>query len=120
MTSRAITTITALSLLAISTSAFAGESYKISARLSDSGQEFAAPELTAKAGDTATVEVTGPNAYALALTVEPLADGTLKVSTHLDSAHGDMAPVVVVRPGAPASVTVGALSIALTAVPVDG
>ena len=120
MITRIAATVAALSLLAVSTGAFASESYRISARISDSGQEIGSPELTAMPGKTARVEVAGSNAYALAVTVEPMADGTLKLSTDLKSTHGDMAPVLVVRPGTPASVAVGRLSITVTAARSDG
>jgi archaellum component FlaG (FlaF/FlaG flagellin family) len=109
--------IVALSLSALPTAAFADGLYKVSASISHAGHEFAAPELVARPGKAATVEVAGDEAYTLAITVEPLPNGSLKVSSALKSLHGDLAPVLTLEPGKPASVAVGDLSMTLTATP---
>src|SRR5690606_42075080 len=109
--------IVAPAFSALPSVAFADDLYRVSATISHAGQEFAAPELVTEPGKTATVEVTGPEGYALGITVEPLSDGSLKVSSDLKSAHGNLAPVLILEPGTPASVTVGDLSITLTAAP---
>jgi hypothetical protein len=101
----------------MSTGAFAAEHYDVSVRISDGGQDFAAPRLVARPGQAATVEVSGQDAYALTVVVEPLPDGTLRTSTDLRSARGSMAPVLILKPGVPASVAVGGLSMTLTAAP---
>lgn len=107
----------ALAFSALPTAAFADVLYKVSASISHAGHEFAAPELVAKSGKTATVEVAGDEAYTLAITVDPLSNGSLKVSSALKSLHGDLAPVLTLEPGKPASVAVGDLSMTLTATP---
>ncbi len=105
----------AIALCAASTSALASQLYNVSVTISDAGREFAAPRFVARPGEAATVEVSGTDAYALTITIEPLEDGTLKASTDLRSSHGSMAPVLILKPGSPASVAVGELSITLTA-----
>jgi len=106
-----------LALSALPALAFASGSYKVSAKIFHAGQEFASPEIVVNPGETATVEVDGDEAYTLAITVEPMPDGSLKVSSNLESFYGDLAPVLILEPGTPASVAVGDLSITLTAAP---
>lgn len=107
--------IAAVALCAMSSGAFAAERYNVAARISDAGHEFAAPELVARPGQAATVEVSGPDAYTLTVTIEPLPDGTLRTSTSFKSNHGSMSPVLTLKPGMPATVAVDELSITLTA-----
>lgn len=104
-----------IALCAVSAGALAADRYNVSVKISDAGREFATPELAARPGQAATVEVSGPDAYALTVIVEPLSDGTLRASTSLKSSHGSMAPVLILKPGMPASVAVGRLSMTLTA-----
>ena len=117
MTHRISSIVAALAFSVASTATSASEHYKVSASISDGGQEFAAPEFVAIPGEVATVGISGTDGYTLAVTVEPLPDGTLKLSTDLESRHGEMAPVLIVAPGKPASVAVGELSMTLTASP---
>ena len=109
-----------LSASLLSPEAFAGEAYDVSATLSHEGREFASPSLVVKAGEAASISTSGPDGYALSITVDPLADGTLRVSSRVNSDRGDMAPVLVVEPGATSSVSVGELSLSLTATLSDG
>jgi len=103
--------------LAASFDAAAANAYRVEATLMHGGEPFAAPSAVVAAGTPATVAVEGEEGYRLSLDVEELAEGKLKVSAVLASAHGDISPVLVVVPGEPATVTVGDLALSLTVAP---
>lgn len=109
-----------LSLSLVTFTAMAGEAYKVSATLSHQGEAFAAPVLLVKRGVAARIATSGPAGYGMSVTVDPLSDGSLRVASRVDSAHGEMAPVLVVDPGQVSSVSVGDLSLSLTVAPADG
>ena len=88
--------------------------YKISASLAYKDQPFAAPSAVVKKNTQASVEASGPSGYKLSFTVTDLAPDKIKVATSVESQHGALAPTVVVRPGQPATVSVGDLSLTLT------
>ncbi|MGY0613483.1 hypothetical protein [Luteimonas sp. A501] len=88
--------------------------YEVSATLSHSGVPFASPALRVEPGVPASVEVVGPDGYTLSLTITEGDEGSVKVSTKLDSSHGSMDPTIIVRPGEPATVSVGDLGLDLT------
>jgi hypothetical protein len=117
--SKIITTLVLCLLAGLSFASPPG-SYEISAKLTHGGQVFAAPSAVLLANKPASIEVTGADGYKLTLTVTDLAPDKIKVAAHLDSAHGVMAPTVVVRTGKPASVSVGDLGLELTVSRGDG
>ena len=84
--------------------------YKVSATLQHSGAVFASPALTIQAGVAGRVEVSGPNGYALELTISDADQGALKVDADLNSVHGSIAPTFVVRLNGPAKGAVGELA----------
>ena len=101
-------------LLFASFAAKAAESFNVSAELLHNGKSFGSPSAVV-AGDTrATIEVTGPKGYKFSFTVTDSAPGKIKVAATVDSSHGSFAPVVVVRPGEPATVSVGDLGLKIT------
>lgn len=107
----------AATLLAFSAASFAACAsgpYVISAKLSHQDKVFAEPSAVVRAGEPASMEVSGPNGYKLALTVRELAADKIEVVAAVDSAHCAISPTVVVRPGVPAAVKVGEMSLALT------
>ena len=107
---------TALALCAPAGLSFAGPpgAYEVSAKLMHAGQPFATPNAVVLADKPASIGVTGPGGYKLMLTVTDIAPDKIQVAASLDSSHGSMAPTVVVRPGRPASVSVGELGLELT------
>lgn len=97
-------------VLLVATTAHAGsDQYELAATLLHDGKTFAGPVLTLRNGEPATVEVTGPDAFKLAITATGIDAATVRIEADLESAHGSMQPVMVVRIGEPASVTVGTL-----------
>ena len=92
----------------------AADQYKVSASLAFKDKPFATPSALVKSDTPASVEMAGPSGYKLSFTVTDLAPDQIKVATSLSSAHGALAPTVVVRPGQPATVSVGDLSLTLT------
>lgn len=94
--------------------------YEVSATLMHSGAVFASPTLSVEAGVTGRVDVSGPNGYTLSLTISDTDQNAIKVETDLDSVHGSMAPTIVVRPGEPASVSVGEFGLGITVRRADG
>jgi len=114
-----------LAVLALSASATSGpasppNSYAVSAKLTHAGQSFAEPSAIVLAGKPASIEVSGPDGYKLTLTVSDIAAREIQVVANLDSSHGSMAPTVIVRPGQPASVSIGDLGLELTVSRSDG
>lgn len=99
---------------------FATETFNVSAELMHGGKSFGSPSAVVKAGTPATLGVSGPAGYTLSLTVTELAPDSIQVSANLDSPHGAIAPVMVVRPGQRAAVSVGTLGMALIVQPIDG
>lgn len=106
--------------LAMAFNVSAGEDvYAVEARLAEDGRLFGSPAIVAAANKRATVVVGGEDAYTLGVVVTPLADGNLKITLDLDSAHGHMAPTVVAEPAKTVSVSAGDLALTLVARPVD-
>ncbi len=93
-----------------------GESYTVTATLLHNGKAFGEPTAIVKGDTPATVEVSGTDGYKLSLTVSDLASDQIRVSAKVDSSHGAMEPVLVVRPAKPATVTVGDLALTVTVV----
>lgn len=104
-------------LAATASSAIAADTYDVSTRLFHKGKEFGSPGMVVMSGVPGAVEVSGPNGYRLKLTATGDGHDRIKISTQLDSAHGVIAPEMVVRSGVPATVSVGDLKIAITATP---
>ena len=97
-------------MLLAATAATAGsDQYEIAATLLHDGKPFATPGMAVRNGETATVEVSGRDAYALAITATGLDAETVRIEADLTSAHGLMQPTMVVRTGELASVAVGNL-----------
>ena len=113
-------TIAAITLVVLSCASFiagASGAYAVSARLSHQGRVFAEPSAVVRDGEPASVQVTGPVGYTISLTVTELAADKLEVAVVVDSVHGVIAPTVVVRPGVPASVSVGEVGLSLVVNP---
>ena len=92
----------------------AADMYKVSASLAYKDKPFAAPTAVVKNDTPANLETYGPSGYKLSFTVTDLAPDKIKVATSVESQHGALAPIIVVRPGQPATVSVGDLSLTLT------
>ncbi|MEJ7746388.1 MAG: hypothetical protein WKF61_06480 [Luteimonas sp.] len=110
----------AIALAAASFSSLAANAYKVSANVSHHGERFASPSVVVEMGVRAEIEVSGPDGYRLMLTVDDAGEGKLRISANLDTAHGAMSPVVIVRAGQSATVSVGDMEIGLIAIPHDG
>lgn len=105
------------SLALTATSVFASpDTYTVSATLLHNGEPFGEPSAVVKADTPASIEVSGADGYKFSFTVTDLAPEKLQVSAKLESARGDIEPVVTVRPAEPATVTVGELGVRLTVV----
>jgi hypothetical protein len=107
-------TLLSIMLLAATaaTAAHAGSNqYEIAATLLRDGKPFAAPHVTIRDGEPATVEVTGRDAFRLAITATGIDAESVRIKVDLKSAHGSMQPTMVVRTGEPARVAVGNLGL---------
>lgn len=114
MTIRTSTAVGAAFALAFALNCQAAESYAISASLLHNGKSFGEPSAIVNGNTLTLVEVSGPNGYRLSFIVTDIAEDKIEVAAKLHSPHGDIDPVVVVRPGQPATVTVGELGLTLT------
>ena len=113
--SKAVLTLATFSVLAVSAvAAAASDSYKVSAIISHAGEAFASPITVVRADSESKVAVSGDNGYELTLTVTDLAPDQIQVAANVISEHGSMDPIIVVRPDAPATVSVGDLSLEIT------
>lgn len=101
-----------ISMCASSAFADAG-SYTVSATLSHAGKSFASPSLIVRAGEPATIEVSGADPYKFVVTIQDKAPDEIQVSASVKSSYGSMAPILLVRPGQAASIAVDSLSIEL-------
>lgn len=104
--------IAALGLLA-PISCFAVGPYRVSVNLAHMGKVFAAPAIVVKDGVPATIQVSGPDAYVLTITVRSAGHDRLMVATNLKSAYGSAHPAMMVRSGQTASATVGHIDISI-------
>ena len=109
-----LSAITLVALFAAPFFAWSSGPYAVAAELSHQGKVFAAPSAIVRDGQPASMEVAGPHGYKLALTVKELAADRIEVVAAVDSAHGHIAPTVVVRPGVPARINVGGIGLKLT------
>ncbi len=107
----------ALALALATTASAAPATYAVEAQLSHKGHVFASPSAMVQDGVPATLEVTGPDGYRLALTVTRQSADAVELAATLDSPRGHMAPTLVVRPDQPGSVHVGDLALAVTVHP---
>lgn len=107
---------------AVSASATASSkgSHFVSASLSHEGEVLASPELVVAAGEPASVEMSGPEAFQLTFIVTDLAEDQIRVQAVVRSSRGSMSPNLVVRPGVAAKVPVGGLELRLTVLRDDG
>jgi hypothetical protein len=97
-------------LMLVATAAHAGsDRYAIAATLLHEGKPFAAPVITVRNGEPATVEMGGRDAFQLAITATGIDADMVRIEARLESAHGSMQPTMIVRAGEPASVAVGNL-----------
>ena len=94
--------------------AAAADSYRVSATVSHSGKWVAAPSAVVLADKPASIEVPGDDGYTLAFTVTDLEADKIQIAVNLESAHGSMAPTMVIHPDKPATVSVGDLSLEVT------
>ena len=112
---RAVLLSTCLTLIA--TPSFAADRWHVQATLLHDDTVFARPALVVRSGEAGVVEVSGEDGYRLELAVTEAPDGAVRITTALQSIHGDAAPVLVVMPGKPADVRIGPLGIGIVIVP---
>ena len=117
------TVLAAAVLLASSLAPFAARAsgpYAVSLELSHHGEVFATPSVVVRDADPASMEVSGASGYKLVLTVRELAADRIEVVASVDSTHGSISPTVVVKPGVPASMTIGEMGLTVTVAPNRG
>lgn len=103
----------AIALFAATAAHAGGDRYQINASLLHDGKPFAAPAMTVLAGEPATVEIGGPDAFKLAITATGVDAQAVRIEADLESVHGSMQPTMIVRTGEPASVAVRDLRVEL-------
>ncbi len=106
-------TALAIILMCASAARAADETYDIHVTLFHQGSPFATPVMTVQAGERATIEATGPDAFKLALTATPIDADTVQIAGELESAHGSVLPTLIVKTGALATITAGAIGLEL-------
>ena len=110
-TPKGLKTLLSIMLLATNATHAGSDQYGIAATLLSNGKPFAAPVMTVRDGEPATVEVSGRDAFKLALTATGIDAKTVRIETDLESVHGSMRPTMVVLTGQRASVAVGNLGL---------
>lgn len=120
MITRSISLTLATFALVVSAKCFATTAYQVTANLSHNGESFGSQVAVVRSDTQALVELSGPKGYQLGFTVTDLAEDEIRVAATLDSAHGSISPVIVLRPGLPATVSVEDLELTLTVDRVDG
>lgn len=106
-------TALAIMLIFASSARAAGETYDIHATLLHEGSPFATPVMTVRAGERATIESSGPDAFKLALTATPVDADTVQIAADLQSARGSAQPTLIVKTGERATITAGAIGLEL-------
>ena len=113
MTHRKFAALSAVLAALVASNCAASDLYKVSVDLTHKGKSLGAPSAVVKSDTPASIEVSGPSAFKLSFTVTDLGPDQIKVATSVESQHGAMAPTLVVHPGAPATVSVGDMSLTL-------
>ena len=111
--STSLLTLAAFIVLAAQT-AFAADSYKISAKIEHGDSVVGEPTLVVKAGAPANVSVHGQNGYKLTVTVVPQEQEEVEVSVKVDTAHGSVSSVVITKAGHKIIVASGEVGLSLT------
>lgn len=101
----------AIMLFAATAAHAGGDRYRIDTTLLHDGKPFAAPAMTVLGGEPATIETSGPEAFKLVVTATGIDAETVRIEADLDSVHGSMQPMMIVRTGEPASMAVGDLRV---------
>ena len=104
-------------LLLIAAPAFSTDAWRVQTTLRHDAAVFAQPSLIVREGAPGIVDVAGDGGYRLQVSVTDAPDGAVRVATALQSAHGDVAPVLIVLPGEQAEVLIGSLGIGITVSP---
>ncbi len=68
--------------------AIAGNTYKVSAEITEHGTTVATPTLVVKAGAPASVEIAGDKGYRLTVQVQPAELGTVDVAARAETTGG--------------------------------
>lgn len=94
--------------------AFAADSYKVTATIEHGGSVVGEPTLMVKAGVPASVGVRGQNGYTLEATIAPQEQNEVEVSVKVDTTHGSVSSVVTTKTGRPIIVASGDVGLSLT------
>lgn len=112
-------TTAALAIALLLTSAAHGREdvYEIRTTLLHQGRPFADAVMLVRAGEAATIERGGADAFELALMANRIDERTVRIEADLQSVHGTARPTLLVEAGEPASITVGAIGLEVAVAP---
>ena len=98
----------------------AGDTYKVSAEITEHGTMVATPTLVAEAGTPASVEIAGEKGYRLTVQVQPAEMGSVHVTARVETAGGKADSSFTGNLDTPMTVTTGDIGLKITVMPVGG
>jgi hypothetical protein len=100
--------------------AIAGNTYKVSAEITEHGITVATPTLVVKAGAPASVEIAGDKGYRLTVQVQPAELGTVDVAARAETAAGKVDSTLTGNLDTPMTVATGDIGLKITVTPGGG
>ena len=94
--------------------AFAENTYKVSAEITENGKTVGSPALVVKAGVVATVAVSGDKGYRMSVQVDSKDGGTVDVTAHASTAQGEIASTLNGKLDTPMTVATGEMGLKVT------
>jgi hypothetical protein len=114
----------AASFLAIASlsagNAIAGNSYKVSAKITENGATVATPVLVVKAGSPASVVIAGDKGYRFTIQVDSAEGGSVDVTARAETSAGEIDSTLTGNLDTPMTVATGDIGLEITVAAVGG
>ena len=100
--------------------AIAGNTYRVSAEISEHGKTVANPTVVVKAGTPASVVISGDKGYSFTVQIQPAEQGTIDVTARAETATGKIDSNLTGKLDAPMTVATGDIGLKITVASVGG
>jgi hypothetical protein len=114
------TSTLAFSALFWSCSALAGNTYKVTAEIIQSGKQIASPTIVVKSGAPAVMKISGDNGYEFAVEVMSAEEDTVDVTAKVRTAKGEFSTKLNGKMETPMTVSTGDIGLKITVRPQGG
>ena len=100
--------------------ALAGNTYKVSAEITESGKQVASPTVVVNSGTPAVMKISGDNGYEFAVEVTPADKGTIDVTARVRTGKGEFSTKLNGNLDTPMTVSTGDIGLKITVLPQGG